>query len=210
MKLIVGLGNPGAKYAGTRHNVGFDVVDVLASRWAISLAVEKFHAWFGTGEICGERVVLLKPTTFMNRSGQAVVAAGRFYKLELENLLVVADDLALPPSRIRMRGGGSAGSHKGLQSIIDYVGTDRWCRLRLGIGAPVGDPAGYVLGRFCESEAKALKGVFDRAADAVECWITDGVEFAMNRFNGDLLRRSQSDGKRDTLNGPGSVGDEKR
>ena len=159
MKLIVGLGNPGAKHAGTRHNVGFDVVDVLALRWQISLGAEKFHAWFGKGEICGEQVVLLKPTTFMNRSGRAVVAAGRFYKLELEDLLVVADDLALPLARIRLRGGGSAGSHKGLQSVIDHIGTDRWCRLRIGIGAPIGDPSLYVLSRFDESEAAAMKEV---------------------------------------------------
>ena len=124
MKLIVGLGNPGAKYAGTRHNAGFEVVDTLASRWQISLASEKFNAWFGKGVIHGEPVGLLKPTTFMNRSGRAVVAAGRFYKLGLEDLLVVSDDLALAVGRLRIRAGGSAGSHKGLQDVIDRMGTD--------------------------------------------------------------------------------------
>ncbi|MHC4696337.1 MAG: aminoacyl-tRNA hydrolase [Planctomycetota bacterium] len=195
MKLIVGLGNPGAKYVGTRHNVGYEVVDVLASRWQISLAAEKFHAWFGKGEICGEPVVLLKPTTFMNRSGRAVVAAGRFYKLELEDLLVVADDLALPLERIRMRPDGSAGSHKGLQSVIDRVGSDRWCRLRVGIGAACGDPTAYVLSRFDEPEEGAIKGIRDRAADAVECWITNGVDLTMTRFNAGPAWDSQGNGQ---------------
>ena len=188
MKLIVGLGNPGTKYTGTRHNVGFDVVDLLASRWGISLAVEKFHAWFGKGQIKDEPVVLLKPTTFMNRSGSAVLDAGRFYKLEMEDLLVVADDLALPTGRLRMRPWGSAGSHKGLQDIIDRVGTDRWCRLRLGIGAAVGDPSAYVLGRFDECEETLIKGALKGAADAVECWLEHGVDLTMTRFNGDPQR----------------------
>ena len=183
MKLIVGLGNPGARYIGTRHNVGFGVVDTLASRWDISLTVERFHAWFGKGEIHDEQAVLLKPTTFMNRSGRAVVAAGRFYKLELEDVLVVTDDLALPLGRLRMRTRGSAGNHKGLQNVIDQTGTDQWCRLRIGIDAPIGDPAAYVLSRFEESEDEVIRRSRDRAADAVECWIEHGAELTMTRFN---------------------------
>ncbi len=185
MKLIVGLGNPGPEYAGTRHNVGFDVADLLASRWGVGLAVEKFHAWFGGGSIRGERVVLLKPTTFMNRSGRAVSAAGRFYKLELNDLLIVVDDIALPLGRLRIRLGGSAGSHKGLQDIIDRIGSDAWCRLRIGIGEAVGDPSRYVLRRFEEDEEKVIQLARQRAADAAECWIADGVDTAMTRFNGE-------------------------
>ncbi len=185
MKLIVGLGNAGPEYAGTRHNVGFEVVDVLASRWRISLAAEKFHGWFGHGDVGGERVALLKPTTLMNRSGQAVVAAGRFYKLELADLLVIADDLALPVGRLRMRAGGSSGSHKGLQDIIDRIADDEWCRLRIGIGEAVGDAAGYVLSRFDKAEREILERAIQRAADAVECWIEKGPELTMNRFNTD-------------------------
>ena len=185
MKLIVGLGNPGARYAGTRHSVGFDVVDILASRWEIELKVEKFHAWFGQGDTPGERVVLLKPTTFMNRSGQAVVAAGRFYKLPLEGLVVITDDMALPLGRLRMRPGGSSGGHKGLESIIDRTGTDQWCRLRIGIGDPVGEPARYVLSRFGEAEEQIMRRARNRAADAIEFWIEHGADLTMTRFNGD-------------------------
>ena len=183
MKLIVGLGNPGPKYVGTRHNVGFGVVDLLAGRWNIALTVEKFHGCFGQGEIVGERIVLLKPTTFMNRSGRAVLAAGRFYKLEPEQLLIVADDLALPLGRLRLRTRGSAGNHNGLQDVIDRLGTDEWCRLRIGIDAAVGDPAGYVLSRFDNEEETVMESARLRAADAVECWILHGAELTMNRFN---------------------------
>ncbi len=184
MKLIVGLGNPGAKYAGTRHNVGFDIADILADRWGIRYSVEKFHAMFGSGEIHAERVVLLKPTTWMNRSGRAVLAAGRFYKLEPQDLLVAADDLALPVGRLRMRASGSAGGHKGLASVIDSISSEQWCRLRIGIGEPVGIPSGYVLSRFTDAEEDVMQGARERGADAVECWIQHGVDAAMTRFNG--------------------------
>lgn len=158
---------------------------MLAGRWRISLAAEKFHGWFGQGEVGGERVALLKPTTLMNRSGQAVMAAGRFYKLELADLLVIADDLALPVGRLRMRAGGSSGSHKGLQDIIDRVADDEWCRLRIGIGEALGDTAGYVLGRFTEAEQDMMERATQKAADAVQCWIENGPELTMTRFNAD-------------------------
>jgi len=158
---------------------------VLAGRWRISLAAEKFHGWFGQGEVGGERVALLKPTTLMNRSGQAVMAAGRVYKLELADLLVIADDLALPVGRLRMRAGGSSGSHKGLQDIIDRVADDEWCRLRIGIGEALGDTAGYVLGRFTEAEQDMMERATQKAADAVQCWIENGPELTMTRFNAD-------------------------
>ena len=185
MKLIVGLGNPGPTYAGTRHNVGFDVIDELASRWSIELTTEKFHASFGDGRIHGERVVLLKPTTWMNRSGRAVIDAGRFYKLELTDLLVVCDDLALPVGRLRMRAGGSSGSHKGLQDILDRLGDDEWCRLRIGIGEAMGPPAVYVLRRFDREDEPVMDRAREWAADAVGCWVQNGPELTMTRFNGD-------------------------
>ena len=184
--MIVGLGNPGLKYAGTRHNIGFAVVDVLASRWDVSLTTEKFHGWFGLCQTCGERVALLKPTTFMNRSGRAVLAAGRFYKLALSDLIVVSDDLALPLGRLRMRVRGSAGGHKGLQDIVDRLGTDDWCRLRIGIGDRIGDPVAYVLDRFREDEEVVMRRAHERAAYAAVCWMEDGADLAMTRFNGDL------------------------
>ncbi|MCH8073410.1 MAG: aminoacyl-tRNA hydrolase [Proteobacteria bacterium] len=185
MKLIVGLGNPGPDYAGTRHNVGFDVVDILSARWDFALKVEKFHGWFGKGVIRGEGVALLKPTTLMNRSGRAVLVAGRFYKLELEHLLVISDDLSLQLGRLRMRPGGSAGGHKGLQSIIDRLGTDDWCRLRIGIGAPIGDPSKFVLSSFDEAEETVVEPAKQRGADAVECWIENGADLTMTRFHGE-------------------------
>lgn len=183
VKLIVGLGNPGPKYAGTRHNVGFDVVDELARRWQIGMGAEKFHAWFGVGEFRGERVGLMKPTTYMNRSGQAVVAAGQFYKLELTDLMVVVDDLALPVGKLRIRKSGSAGGHNGLEDIVTRAGSDAWCRLRIGIGARVGDPKVYVLGEFDETEKPIIDAAVKKAADAVECWVAEGPDQAMNKFN---------------------------
>jgi PTH1 family peptidyl-tRNA hydrolase len=183
VKLIVGLGNPGPQYVGTRHNVGFDVVDRLAHRWRIELSSEKFHGWFGLGMGENERVALLKPTTFMNRSGRSVLAAGRFYKLEAADLLVVTDDLALDVGRLRMRAKGSAGGHNGLSDILRVLGTDEWARLRIGIGAALGNPSSYVLSRFGPDEEPLMQAAYDRAVDAVACWLTDGPELAMTRFN---------------------------
>ena len=134
MKLIVGLGNPGKEYEFTRHNVGFRVVDLLAKRWQIEMSTEKFHAWFGRGMIREDQAVLLKPTTFMNRSGRAVLAAVRFYQLEEPDLVTILDDVALELGRLRMRRQGSAGGHNGLQSIISHLGTSEFARLRIGVG----------------------------------------------------------------------------
>jgi len=184
VKLIVGLGNPGSKYEGTRHNVGFRVIDELAVRWDVDISKEKFHAWFGKGVICSEPAVLLKPTTFMNRSGQAVVAVGRFYQLEFSDLAVISDDLALSPGCLRMRPSGSAGSHKGLQDIVNRAGTEDFARFRIGIGGAIGDAADYVLSRFDEGEETTIERVIARSAGAVECWITHGAEETMNRYNG--------------------------
>ena len=129
--------------------------------------------------------MLLKPTTLMNRSGKAVLEAGRFYKLELEDLLVISDDLALPVGRVRMRADGSAGSHKGLQDVIDRIGGDQWCRLRIGIGEPIGAATVYVLSRFDSVEETIMRRAQEWAANAVESWIVNGAESTMSRFNGD-------------------------
>lgn len=183
VKLIVGLGNPGKTYERTRHNVGFRVVDALAGRWGLEMLSEKFHAWFAKGAARGEQVVLLKPTTFMNRSGQAVLAAGRFYRLELADLLVVYDDVALDVGRLRIRKKGSAGGHNGLGDVIERLGTDEVCRLRIGIGKPIGSQTQYVLSPFEESEQACIESAIVRAADAVERWISDGADAAMNAYN---------------------------
>ncbi len=184
MKLIVGLGNPGTKYAATRHNVGFRVVDLLAARCGIDLSREKFHGWFGRGSMGETDVVLVKPTTFMNRSGQAVLAVAKFYRLELADLMVISDDTALPLGKLRIRPGGGAGGHNGLQDIIDRLGEDAFARLRVGIDSPLGDRVGFVLSRFAGQEQEQIAAALDRAADAVECWVSGGVDEAMNRHNG--------------------------
>jgi PTH1 family peptidyl-tRNA hydrolase len=183
VKLIVGLGNPGKRYEGTRHNLGFAVVDRLSRRWRIDMSREKFHAWFGDGRFGEERIVLLKPTTFMNKSGQAVWPAIRFYDCQPADLLVILDDAAMPLGQLRMRARGSGGGHNGLQSVIDRVGSTEFPRLRLGIDAPQRVSAGYVLSRFSESELPAVEEMMETAVDAVKCWIENGPVATMNRFN---------------------------
>ena len=183
MKVIVGLGNPGTQYEHTRHNVGFRVIDLLAQRYQISMQTEKFHAWFGTGMIGSEKVALLKPTTFMNRSGQAVLAAVKFYRLESDELIVVYDDVALDLGRLRIRKQGSAGGHNGLGDTITRLGSDAFCRLRVGIGKPIGSQTQYVLGRFAPDEQETIDKAIIRAADAVCTWVNNGVDESMNRFN---------------------------
>ncbi len=199
MKLVVGLGNPGSRYAETRHNLGFAVVDALARRWGFDMSREKFHAWIGDGTAGGQRVMLLKPTTFMNLSGQAVQAAVAFHKVPLEDLLVVSDDLDLPTGQLRVRASGSSGGHRGLESIIRLLGSEAFARVRIGIGRASRDAVvAHVLSGFAEDEAAAAEATIRRAADAVECWVAEGVTAAMNKFNrterpNDGAGREQSD-----------------
>jgi PTH1 family peptidyl-tRNA hydrolase len=185
MKLVAGLGNPGSQYAQTRHNVGYRVVEKLAGRWGISIQQERFSGWIGTGTVCGVPSVLLKPTTFMNRSGQSVGEAWRFYKLEGADVLVIADDMDLALGRVRLRAQGSSGGHKGVGDILEALGGDDFARLRVGIGRdPAREPIDHVLSRFEPDELVTIERVVDRAAEAVECWVTHGIEEAMNRYNG--------------------------
>lgn len=195
MKLIVGLGNPGASYERTRHNVGFEVVDRLARRHVDpqrSIAKARFSGLLLEAEIGAERVLLLKPTTFMNRSGQSVAEAMRFHKLEAaRDLLVVVDDLAIPCGSIRLRPDGGAGGHNGLADIGEKLGGFNWPRLRIGIDAPGSIPqAEYVLGRFRPDQQASVESSLEESVAACACWATDGLETAMNRFN----RRSSATG----------------
>jgi PTH1 family peptidyl-tRNA hydrolase len=184
MKLIAGLGNPGRKYAGTRHNVGFRVIDELSRRWQIDLSRKRFNGLVGDGRICNQQAMMLKPMTYMNRSGRCVGEALTFYKQPLENLLVVYDDMALPTGQLRIRAKGSAGGHNGLTSVIGWVGSDRFPRLRMGIGSGrPGDSVNHVLGGFSEEEEQVMSKAVARAADAVECWLMNGVDETMNQFN---------------------------
>lgn len=185
MKLIVGLGNVGKKYEKTRHNVGFDVLDLVATRNAADSPKEKFEGRAMDVTIGGERGLLLWPHTLMNLSGRSVAAAMAFYQLELGELLVVCDDFNLPLGKLRFRKEGSAGGQNGLADIIDRLGSQEFSRLRVGIG-PVPerwDAADFVLERFGPSDRTMIDEQIDRAAEAVECWATEGTAAGMNRFN---------------------------
>ncbi len=185
MKLIVGLGNPGARYENTRHNLGFRVVDELSRRYSISTKQEKFHAWFGSGVVGCEQVVLAKPTTFMNLSGQAVLALVQFYACGSNDLLIIADDMALPLGKLRFRARGSAGGHNGLADIIQRLGTEEINRLRFGIGSAAFDAVDHVLSSFSMEEQPIAQAVIPLAAEAVVHWVESGIEAAMNQYNPD-------------------------
>ena len=192
MKLIVGLGNPGKQYAHTRHNVGFEVLDELARR----AAVEFRKPWLAKAEtaqtvLAGQPVLLAKPVTFMNLSGEAVAPLARKRGLEPADVVVVSDDIELPVGRLRIRAHGGSGGHNGLKSVIERLGSEDFVRVRLGIGRALGerDTTGHVLGRFSAEERRALEAVIATAADAVECLLADGAEAAMNRFNGTTIER---------------------
>lgn len=183
--VVVGLGNPGARYAHTRHNIGFLVADRLAARWSVAFDREKFSGQFAEGRCGAAKVVLLKPLTFMNRSGQAVAQAARNQCDGTEAVLVLVDDSELPFGRLRLRARGSAGGHNGLKSIIEHLGSQEFPRLRIGIGrSDAGDALKqHVLGTFTPEERRALPGIIEAAADAVEQCVTMGVEKTMNSVN---------------------------
>ncbi len=185
MKLVVGLGNPGRKYQATRHNVGFDVVAELARKHATARAKANFDGEVVEADLAGERALLLCPLTFMNRSGSSVVKARDFYKLANDEILVVCDDFNLPLTVLRMRKQGSAGGQKGLNDIIQRLGTNEIARLRIGIGpTPQGwDPADFVLGKFTKEQRPVIEQAVWRAADAVVDWASHGAEYCMNRYN---------------------------
>ncbi len=181
IRLIVGLGNPGTEYNRTRHNVGFSVVDRLASEWGLAWQHSKaWHAFWAKGE----KAILVKPASYMNRSGEPLAAVANFYKIAPAEILVVLDDLALELGRLRIRTEGGTGGHNGLESIIVHLGTEAIPRLRVGIGAaPEAGAADYVLGRFFEEEAPIVEKTIERAGEAVKCAIDKGVLSAMNLFN---------------------------
>jgi PTH1 family peptidyl-tRNA hydrolase len=187
LHLIVGLGNPGAEYAKTRHNAGFTLVELLAARWKADWANERrFSARVARAECNGVRVLLCQPQTYMNLSGEAVGALVNFYQLPLTGLLVVVDDADLPLGEIRLRANGGSGGHHGLESIGQHLGSGDFARLRLGIGRAAGarEITDHVLGRFDAGEAAKMEMVLGRAADQLECWLAAGIEKAMNQFNG--------------------------
>ena len=185
--LLVCLGNPGEKYENTRHNVGYMVADEIGERCRSPIQKLRFKALTDVVTISGQKVLVMKPVTFMNLSGEAVRPAADFYKIPPDHVLVISDDTALAPGRLRIRKGGSAGGHNGLKNIIQHLGTDQFPRIRVGVGEkphPDYDLADWVLGRFTGEDKKAMDAAVKRAADAVECLLADGPDKAMNRFNG--------------------------
>jgi peptidyl-tRNA hydrolase, PTH1 family len=185
--LIVGLGNPGADYARTRHNAGFLVADRLVGRWQVSWAYEKkFNARMASAQRGGRRVILCEPQTYMNSSGEAVGAVMAYYQAPHSGLLVVVDDADLPLGELRLRPGGSSGGHHGLESIEQHLGTREYARLRVGIGRQSGvrEITGYVLGRFSSTEAALVDKVLTVASDQAETWLEAGIQKAMSQFNG--------------------------
>lgn len=185
MKLVVGLGNPGRRYEGTRHNIGWVVLAELARRFGATPPKAKFQGAVVEAELSGEKSLLLSPTTYMNLSGSSVQEAKSFYKIPNEDLLVICDDLNLPVGKLRFRPRGSSGGQKGLQHIIERLGTEEFSRLRIGVGtAPPGRAwADYVLSKFTPDETPTVKEAVVVAADAVAVWAREGTEFCMNQYN---------------------------
>jgi len=181
---VFGLGNPGRRYKGTRHNIGFAVVDALAERAGVGVSRRRFQARVAESHIGSEPVLLAEPQTFMNESGRSVRAALDWYGLDIDNILVVCDDLDLEPGTLRVRRKGSSGGHKGLKSIAQCLGADDFPRLRIGIGRPPGEDAiDYVLTAFAKAEKDTIDQAVETAADAAACWAVEGIDACMNGFN---------------------------
>ncbi len=204
-QLIVGLGNPEPKYDRTRHNIGFNAVDALAKAWQISLSENrKFQGIFGEGNRPrGQKIRLLKPLTYMNLSGQSIRAAADWYKIPAESVLVVYDDMDLPIGKLRMRLAGSAGGHNGMKSTIAHLGTDKFPRLRIGIGKPQNDPAknekdtiSFVLGKFSSEESQLVEKMLKLVVEAVELSLHQGVEKAMSLYNNRTIAETSAETKR--------------
>ena len=184
--LVVGLGNPGARYESTRHNMGFLALDRLSEREKLRFNKLRFKAWTAEWKLGEDKVLVMKPQTYMNLSGESVGAAARFYKIPAGHILVVSDDISLPVGKLRLRSAGSAGGHNGLKNIIQHLGTDRFPRIKVGVGSP--QQAGYdvvdwVIGMPTGEDQNVLLGALDRAAQAIPAVITQGMDRAMNQFN---------------------------
>ena len=188
MKIIVGLGNPGEKYLMTRHNLGFMVVDRFAQHYEMECKQKKFQSFFGKKAAGQEEIILLKPQTFMNRSGTAVKEVVDMYKCDLQNVMVICDDLYLPFGKIRVKSDGGCGGHRGLESVTACIGSIGFSRLRVGIGRPVrGDPSDYVLSRFSEEEETMLTEILEKTCQALKIWIFEGIDVCMNKCNSNSL-----------------------
>lgn len=190
MYLIVGLGNPEKKYDGTRHNIGFEVIDYISNKYNIEVNRIKFKGVYGEGFINGKKVILLKPTTYMNLSGESIREVVDFYKLDNEEVIVIYDDISLEVGRLRIREKGSAGGHNGIKSIISHLSSDVFPRIKIGVGQPKGDLVAHVLGKFTSEENSVLKESIEASSQAIEEIIISDVKTSMNKFNGFNATRS--------------------
>ena len=184
--LLVCLGNPGKQYENTRHNIGFLAADALEKRCGVKINKLRYRALSGEVRLAGQRVLVIKPQTYMNLSGEAVKLAGGFYKIPPDHVLVISDDVSLPLGKLRIRAGGSAGGHNGLKNIIAHLGTDQFPRIKVGVGAPAHpdhEMVDWVIGKFTPQERKTVDEAIEKVLDAVECVIEKGVGEAQNRYN---------------------------
>lgn len=184
--ILVGLGNPGKQYESTRHNMGWLALDSLMEMENFKLSKLRFKAWTGILDKNGNKILVMKPQTYMNLSGESVGEAARFYKIPADHVLVISDDVSLPVGKLRIRGGGSAGGHNGLKNIIQHLGTDRFPRIKVGVGSPrpgEHDMVDWVMGKPMGEDRTAVENALDRAGDAAKTLITEGIDRAMNRFN---------------------------
>lgn len=184
MYLIVGLGNPGEEYRGTRHNVGFDAIDIISKKYNIELNRVKFKGVYGEGFIDGKKVMLLKPTTYMNLSGESIGEVANFYKIPHEDIVVIYDDISLDIGKLRIRAKGSAGGHNGIKSIISCLGGDMFPRVKVGVGAPKGNLVSHVLGKFTSEERTILNKALEASSEAAITIMIKDTNEAMNKFNG--------------------------
>lgn len=194
MKAIIGLGNPGMKYAGTRHNIGFDAVTAIADKYNLSINNKKFKGVYADGHIAGEKVLLVQPQTYMNLSGECVREVADFYKLNPDEIIIICDDINLDVGRLRIRKKGSAGGHNGLKNIIAHLGTEEFPRIRVGVGEKTEgwDLADYVLARFDKDSEPVIREALANVVGAVETWISEGIDAAMNRFNVSAKKKEES------------------
>lgn len=194
MKAIIGLGNPGMKYAGTRHNIGFDAVTAIADKYNLSINNKKFKGVYADGHIAGEKVLLVQPQTFMNLSGECVREVADFYKLNPDEIIIICDDINLDVGRLRIRKKGSAGGHNGLKNIIAHLGTEEFPRIRVGVGEKTEgwDLADYVLARFDKDSEPVIREALANVVGAVETWISEGIDAAMNRYNVSAKKKEES------------------
>ena len=194
MFLIVGLGNPGVEYAATRHNIGFDMITYLSDKYNIPVNSREGKALVGKGMLAGEKVMLAQPQTYMNLSGESVRALMDYYKIDIEDLMVIYDDISLDVGQIRMRGKGSAGGHNGIKNIIQHTGTQEFARIKIGVGQKPegGDLVKHVLGRFSREEDGMFRDVFALAEEGLLAWLQEDMKSAMNKVNGRRIERNEA------------------